>query len=277
MRESYIIEPNCTSELTIIQYCMLEWIARSRYNGETSQGKFSLVEMTKDSSILYYNRKFLTDCKLITRQALCQRTGETSIQGMVYHLPRYYCEMKPKALVITEKVVNILKTRPSHIADYDEIKLIVLGRAEARKWFRGNEFTKFIRTDETVAYRTLYPDAEPREYMLKNKRNEEKQIRIMRLIDPDADVYDLWYKEEQTEEDQKDGFLDSQKAYIDMPVLQQAYNVIANSGEQGISQSVLAAQMGLDRLNARALVKNLVRIKAVEGSAVDEGRQRTTK
>lgn len=277
MRESFIIEPNCTAELTIIQYCMLEWIARSRYNGETSQGKYSLVELTKDSSILYYNRKFLTDCKLITRQALCQRTGETSIQGMVFHLPRYYCEMKPKGLLITEKVVNILKTRPNFMADYDEIKLMVLGRAEARKWFRGNEFMKYVRTDETVAYRTLYPDANPREYMLKNKKHEEKQVRIMRLIDPDADVYDLWYKEEQPEEDQKDGFLDSQKAYIDMPVLQQAYNLIAHSGEQGISQSALAAQMGLDRLNARALVKNLIRIKAIEGSAVDEGRQRTTK
>lgn len=256
---------------------MLEWIARSRYNGETSQGKYSLVELTKDSSILYYNRKFLTDCKLITRQALCQRTGETSIQGMVFHLPRYYCEMKPKGLLITEKVVNILKTRPNFMADYDEIKLMVLGRAEARKWFRGNEFMKYVRTDETVAYRTLYPDANPREYMLKNKKHEEKQVRIMRLIDPDADVYDLWYKDEQPEEDQKDGFLDSQKAYIDMPVLQQAYNLIAHSGEQGISQSALAAQMGLDRLNARALVKNLIRIKAIEGSAVDEGRQRTTK
>ncbi|XP_019546939.3 general transcription factor 3C polypeptide 1 [Aedes albopictus] len=277
MRESFIIEPNFTAELTIIQYCMLEWIARSRFNGETSQGKYSLVELTKDSSILYYNRKFLTDCKLITRQALCQRTGETSIQGMVFHLPRYYCEMKPKGLLITEKVVNILKTRPNYMADYDEIKLMVLGRAEARKWFRGNEFTKYVRTDETVTYRTLYPEAERREYMLKNKKNEEKQVRIMRLIDPDADVYDLWYKDEQPEEDQKDGFLDSQKAYIDMPVLQQAYNVIASSGEQGISQSALATQLGLDRLNARALVKNLMRIKAIDGSSVDEGRQRTTK
>ncbi|XP_055636014.1 general transcription factor 3C polypeptide 1 [Toxorhynchites rutilus septentrionalis] len=277
MREAHIIDPNCTFELTIIQYCMLEWIARSRFNGETSQGKFSLVELTKDSSILYYNRKFLTDCKLITRQGLCQRTGESSIQGMVYHLPRYYTEMKPKTLVITEKVVNILKQRPGYMADYDEIKHVVLGRAEARKWFRGNEFTKFIRTDETVPYRVLYPEADPREWRLKNKKGEEKQVRIMRLIDPEADVYDVWYKDEQPEDDQKDGILNSQKAYIDMPVLQQAYNVIALSGEHGVSQSALAIQMGLDRLNARAVVKNLVRLKAVEGHAVDEGRQRTTK
>lgn len=277
MRESFILVPNFSFELTIIQYCMLEWIARSRYNGETSQGKYSLVELTKDSSILYYNRKFLTDCKLIIRQPLCQRTGETSIQGMVYHLPRYYSEMKPKTLVITEKVVNILKQRPGYMADYDEIKHIVLGQAEARKWFRGNEFTKFVKTDETVPYRSIYPDAEPREWTLKNKKGEEKQVRIMRLIDPEADVYDLWYKEETTEEDQKDGILNSQKAYIDMPVLQQAYTVIAKSGEHGISQTALATEIGVDKLNARAVVKNLMRLKAIEGHAVDEGRQRTTK
>ncbi|XP_058811825.1 general transcription factor 3C polypeptide 1 [Topomyia yanbarensis] len=277
MRESFIQHQNCTYDLTIIQYCMLEWIARSRFNGETSQGKYSLVELTKDSSILYYNRKFLTDCKLVTRQAFCQRTGETSIQGMIYHLPRYYNEMKPKTLVITEKVVNILKQRPGYIADYDEIKHIVLGRAEARKWFRGNEFTKYVKTDEAVPYRTLYPDAQPREWKLKNKKNEEKQVRVMRLIDPNADVYDLWYKEEVPDDDQKDGILNSQKAYIDMPVLQQAYNVIAKMGEQGISQSSLAVEMGVDKLNSRAIVKNLMRLKAVEGHAVDEGRQRTTK
>ncbi|XP_058461806.1 general transcription factor 3C polypeptide 1 [Malaya genurostris] len=277
MRESFIRHQNCTYELTIIQYCMLEWIARSRFNGETSQGKYSLVELTKDSSILYYNRKFLTDCKLVTRQSFCQRTGETSIQGMIYHLPRYYNEMKPKTLLITEKVVNILKQRPGYMADYDEIKHIVLGRAEARKWFRGNEFTKYVKTDETVPYRDLYPEAHPREWKLKSKKSEEKHVRVMRLIDPEADVYDLWYKEDVPEDDQKDGILNSQKAYIDMPVLQQAYNVIASMSDQGISQSSLAVEIGVDKLNSRAVVKNLMRLKAIEGHAIDEGRQRTTK
>ncbi|XP_039449213.1 general transcription factor 3C polypeptide 1 [Culex pipiens pallens] len=277
MRESFIVNSNFTLDFTIIQYCMLEWIARARFNGETSQGKYSLLELTKDSSILYYNRKFLTDYKLITRQSLCQRTGESSIQGMVFHLPRYYNEMKPKNLMITEKVVNILKQRPNYQADYEEIKQIVLGRSEARKWFRCPEFAKYIRTDETVPYRVLYPDADEREWKMKNRKCEEKQVRVMRLIDPTADIYELWYKDEVPEEDQNDGILNSQKAYIDMPILQQAYNIVAAAGESGVSQSSMALQMGLDKLNARGVVKNLMRLKAVEGHAVDEGRQRTTK
>ncbi|XP_055584822.1 general transcription factor 3C polypeptide 1 [Uranotaenia lowii] len=278
LREMFIIEPNNTLELSIIQFCILEWVGRSRYNGETSQGKYSLVEITKDSAILFYNRKVLIEGKLMTRQSLCQRTGESSIQGMVYHLPRYYQEMKPKGLVLTEKVVNILKMRPGYMADYDEIKQIVLGRAEARKWFRGNEFVKFIKTDETVPYRLLYPDADKREWQMRNKKGEEKQVRVMRLIDPEADVYDMWYsKDDQAEDEQKDGILNSQKAYIDMPVLQQAYNVIGRAGEQGISQSMMATEMGLDKLNSRSVVRNLLKLKAIEGHAVDEGRQRTTK
>lgn len=64
---------------------------------------------------------------------------------MVFHLPRYYNEIKVKNL-ITEKVVNIVKQRPNYQVNYEEIKQIVLGRSEARKWFRCAEFGKYVRT-----------------------------------------------------------------------------------------------------------------------------------
>lgn len=108
---------------------------------------------------------------------------------------------------------------------------------------------------------------------MKNKKSKEKQIRVMRLMDPEADVYELWYKDDVPEEDQKEGMLNSQKAFIDMPVLQQAYNIVAASGESGVSQSSMALQMRLDNLNARAVLKNLMGLKAVEGRAVNKGRR----
>lgn len=280
MRESFLIVPNCTVELTGMQYCLLEWIGRSRFNGETSHGKFSLVEVTGDSSSLFYHRKVLSGAKLITRQNLSIRVDDISIQGMVFHLPRYYTEMKTKQMVIAERVVNELKRRDHYMADYEEIKLMVLNKSEAGKVFRTPEFQRYIKTDESVPFRTLYPDASKNAYM--TKRGEEKMVRVMRLIDPNADVYDACNRDaaEEGAAEAKEGFLagaDSNSLYVDVPLLQLAYNVVAHHGGKGISQSEMAQEMGLDKLNARGVVKNLVKLKAIESMAVDEGRQRTSK
>uniref|UniRef100_A0A182VZZ0 Uncharacterized protein n=1 Tax=Anopheles minimus TaxID=112268 RepID=A0A182VZZ0_9DIPT len=280
MRESFLIIPNCTAELTAMQYCILEWIGRSRFNGETSHGKYSLVEISGDSSSLFYHRKVLSNAKLITRQNLSIRIDDVSIQGMVFHLPRYYAEMKTKQLLVVERVVGELKKRDHFMADYEEIKLMVLNKSDAGKLFRSPEFQRYIKTDESVPFRTLYPDAPQSSYM--TKRGEEKMIRVMRLVDPTADVYDLWSREaaEEGGAEAKEGFLasaDSKALYADVPLLQLAYNTIVNHGGKGISQSEMAQEMGLDKLNARAVVKNLTKLKCIESMTVDEGRQRTSK
>jgi len=55
-------------ELTIIQYCVLERIGRSRYMGEVTQGKVSLQLLGEDPKALFYHRKFLIKHKLIAKQ-----------------------------------------------------------------------------------------------------------------------------------------------------------------------------------------------------------------
>ncbi|XP_049535938.1 general transcription factor 3C polypeptide 1 [Anopheles darlingi] len=277
LRESFLIPGNCTTELTGIQYCMLEWIGRSRFNGETSQGRFSLLEMTRDSSTLYYNRKVLCGAKLVTRQTFCMRTGDSSTQGVLFHLPRYYREMKTRQQLVVERVVNELQNRPYHMADYGEIKQLVLGKTEAKKIFRSPEFARFVRTDETVPYRTLYPTAPASDWM--SKKGDEKSVRVMRLVDPTTDIYEVWCRDG-TEEDAREGFLaraDSSALYVDKPLLRLAYELIGKSGTSGISQSELATTLGLDRLNARSIVRNLLRLKVVESQSFNEGRQRTAK
>ena len=55
-------------ELTIMQYCVLERIGRSRYMGEVTQGKVSLHLLGEDPKALFYHRKFLIKHKLIVKQ-----------------------------------------------------------------------------------------------------------------------------------------------------------------------------------------------------------------
>uniref|UniRef100_A0A182JAE2 Uncharacterized protein n=1 Tax=Anopheles atroparvus TaxID=41427 RepID=A0A182JAE2_ANOAO len=275
LRESFLMNQNCTVELTIMQYCMLEWIGRSRFNGETSHGKFSLLEVTGDSSSLFYYRKALCNGRLITRQNLSIRSEDVSIQGIVFHLPRYYTEMKSKQLLIAERVVSELKRRKHYVADYEEMKMIMLGRADAGKLFRSPEFQRYIKTDEMVPYREIYPDAPVSAWQ--SKRGDEKLLRIMRLIDPNADVQD---REGPEETEAKDGFMagaDSSMLYVDLSLARQAYQTVAASGDTGISQSEMATKLELDRLNSRSVLKHLIRLKIVESQSVDEGRQRTAK
>jgi hypothetical protein len=55
-------------ELTIMHYCVLERIGRSRYMGEVTQGKVSLQLLGEDPKALFYHRKFLIKHKLIVKQ-----------------------------------------------------------------------------------------------------------------------------------------------------------------------------------------------------------------
>lgn len=55
-------------ELTVMQYCVLERIGRSRYMGEVTQGKVSLQLVGEDPKVLFYHRKYLMKYKLIVKQ-----------------------------------------------------------------------------------------------------------------------------------------------------------------------------------------------------------------
>jgi hypothetical protein len=60
------------------------------------------------------------------------------------------------------------------------------------------DFQKVVLADQKVPYRSLYPDATESEW--KSKKYEEKQVRVMILIDPNVDLSTIWYKEDEPED-----------------------------------------------------------------------------
>lgn len=58
LRESILIPPTIylDTDLTLLQYCILERVGRSRYNGEATQGKWSLCDIVRDSVTFHYLR-----------------------------------------------------------------------------------------------------------------------------------------------------------------------------------------------------------------------------
>lgn len=57
LREKSLFLPNAGEPgLLLLPYCLLEVIGRSRYNGEITAGKLSLLRYVKDSASIFYAR-----------------------------------------------------------------------------------------------------------------------------------------------------------------------------------------------------------------------------
>nr|CAD7571813.1 unnamed protein product [Timema californicum] len=323
-------------ELTLMQYCLLERVGRSRYMGEVTQGKVSLQLMGEDPKSLFYYRLQLLKHKLVVKQVHHQKSGVHNCSGSLLHLPRFHVERKPKALFLTERVIQILKERPNYIAEYEEIRQ-ELGLAHSlKKLFKTFDFQRYVKTDIRLPYRTLYPNAKIEEWKHKGS-DKEKHIRVIQLINPDMDVKEIWSRfeegydneEEEDEPDVDENFigetiilkqlpvkhctnatwlvafvfmvtnttrklhrsslrlfgqictwsrlLHGDDVYLDQPLLTQAFNIVDEAGPKGCSQVELSKRMGLTKLQARTLYRNLLKRGVVAAYMHDIGRQRVSR
>ncbi|XP_071452736.1 general transcription factor 3C polypeptide 1 isoform X2 [Hetaerina americana] len=265
-----------TSELTLAHYCLLERIGRSRYHGEVTIGRTSLQQVGIDPKTLFYLRKFLLNHKLITKQIFHLKNYGQNSSGSLLHLTKFYILRRPKVLVLTQKVVEILKSRPDHYAEYEEIRQILGIHYSLKKLTKSAEFQKFVKSD-MLPYRTVYPEADHTEWKLK-AFDKEKMIRVVQLVKPDVDVEEVWSKEDGDEDDDScSGYLDQSKIMFDRPLLCQAYDFFEKAGPSGLSKVELGSLMGLSKLEARTICRNLVKCGFVSLYMQDVGRQRVTR
>lgn len=224
-----------TLELTIMHYCFLERVGRSRYHGEVTQGKLSLAALNEDPKSLFYHRKFLLHHKLITKQVHNQKSAGHCGNGSLLHLPRFYVERKPKVTYLAEQVLEILRSKKNGVVEYDEIKKKLGIENSIKKLFKTSSFQKIVKTDLCVPYRTLYPNAEPSEWRQKQDPSKEKKIRVVQVIFPDVDIANLWNKEEK-DDDEDVIELDVSNHKFKVPYLKQANTIVEASELDGIAQ-----------------------------------------
>ncbi|KAG7208455.1 hypothetical protein KM043_014681 [Ampulex compressa] len=265
-----------TLELNITQYCFLERVGRSRYHGEVTQGKLSLSALKEDPKSLFYHRKYLLRHKLITKQIHHQKSSGHSYNGSLLHLPRFFVERKPKVLFLAEQVINILKSKDNYVAEYDEIKRKLQIENSIKKLYKTSFFQKVVKTDIRVPYRTLYPNAKPKEWQLKNNANKEKMIRVVQLLVPDIDIMEVWNKDETPEEEEIID-MDVSCHKLNVPYLKQANTIIEASESEGVCQGHLSRLMGVTKLQSRTLLRNMVKANIVATYMNDIGRQRLAK
>lgn len=87
--------------------------------------------------------------RLLVKQPYAQKYREQNLQGHLFHLPKFYLNNRPRYLVLTEKIVEYLKTRPNYTADYHELR-VVIGDAKGmvlKKLSKTADFTRFVQTN----------------------------------------------------------------------------------------------------------------------------------
>lgn len=112
------------------------------------------------------------------------------------------------------------------------------------------------------------------------KKGGEKSIRVLQLREPNINVYDIWPRQPEQDEDElsvENGFLCNDVELYNVDLNAQAYKIIEQSKFDGITSTEFRTIMGLTKLNARILLRNLERLGEVTTFRVDQGRQRTSK
>lgn len=105
--------------------------------------------------------------------------------------------------------------------------------------------------------------------------DNEKQVKVVRLIDPSIDPEALFQGDEAPpddgslysegeEESSSSGILSNAVIQRHHPsIVQQAYAFVEASGSEGLTQGALAEQLGLSQLDARSTIRVLSRLMIV--------------
>ena len=285
-------DPLLFEELSKLQWCLLERIGRARYLGEATQGKGSLSNITKiPPKTLHYHLKDPERMGLICKQPIYQKIRGMNAHGSVYSLPRFHVQRKSKPMMLTYKVIKLLKTKPNCIALYPEvIEALNLTQQAIKKLYKHTMFKNNIRSDVRVPHRFLYPNANDQEW--KTAHGEERQYRVMELINKDMDPEEFWSDDRKDENDEQDGD-DEEEAKLDGPyrtvpydksriviersMAWQSYRLLEEAGPAGLTQLELGVKLGVPKLEARSIYRYLQRSGVTIQYTLDQGRQRSYK
>ena len=279
-------DPLHVAGITATQWAILERVGRARYQGEVTQGKLSLQAMNENPKTLFYHRKALVTKGLILKQVHHQKSRGQNFQGTLFHLPRFYVERKPKALILVRNAIEFLKTQEDGIASYEDVRNHLSLGNSVKKLFKTHEFQKFMKGDVRVPYRCLYPTADESEWKRKGT-NQEKSVRVVKLLDLDVDPESVFGDEDgetlnKTEQESLEkgetpaGVLDQSGWLLDRTMMWQAFAKVEGAGAEGLSQQQLGQVLGQGKLEARTICRNLLRRGLVVTVMKDIGRQRVT-
>lgn len=262
-------------DMTDFKYAMLERIGRSRYLGQTSQGRLDLSVFKGTASNMFLQRKRLLQRNLITKQEHYQKDSKgVSHTGSLMHLPRFYVERQTKMQVLMQQVCETLAKRPN--------KCEVLQKLRADMGMKEGAFKKLVNAAaprylnvRSVTFKDFFPTATEKECYTKNKKM--RILRVVELIKPYKRGAEEEDEEDHNEEEEDVVFFQPKKFIYNRTPLHQAYKLVREAGTAGITQRQIQLEMTSSRVEARAVCKGLVKRGVVVSYIEDVGRQRVAR
>ncbi|XP_055845496.1 general transcription factor 3C polypeptide 1 [Episyrphus balteatus] len=272
LRYSCLIPPQISipTEITASQYCVLEFIGRSRKNGITTAGKFSILHCCRDAAIGFYIKNKLIRLGLITRQCYTEKRADRLIGSSLLHLTRFYSPNKTAFQAVVEKMFFALKHTPNQRLSMTGIRQLF--PSENQAMIKKIQTTQFFKKIFDVSN---CPAKELADFKLTSKYNGSREILCVKLKNPCLSEDELFNDDEIIEEKESNGFYDYKHSYVDMPLAEEIYRAIEKCGSEGCSQSQLCTNMSANHLNVRQGLKKAVQQKLITSYSKDMGRQRT--
>uniref|UniRef100_A0A2R5LKQ0 Proteinral transcription factor iiic polypeptide 1 alpha n=1 Tax=Ornithodoros turicata TaxID=34597 RepID=A0A2R5LKQ0_9ACAR len=276
-RERAIMGPNNSvqdMDLNDRKYAILERIGRSRYLGQTSQGKQDLTAFKETPANMFVHRKKLLQRNLVTKQVHYQKdSGGGSHTGSLMHLPRFYVERHTKMQVLIQEACRLLAAKPDKREVLQKIRADMGMKEGAFKKLLGVATPRYLNV-RSMPFIEFFPNATEKECYTKNKK-----MRILRVVE-------LVKYFQKGEEDEEEGdhageediiFFAPENFIYNLTPLEQAYRAVRKAGTAGISQSQLQVALTATKPEVRCLCKSLLKKGIVVTYMEDVGRQRVSK
>lgn len=177
------------------------------------------------------------------------------------HLPRFFILYGDTPTDNTAKrFYDYLKTKPNCLAATTELLQFYQGTRKTFISFIKRNSTVFV-FDTKYSYKKLYPND--------TKVKKDRFISVVYLKDPNAE-----FPIDEDDIEQKEGLLDLSNQLLNVPLIHQVYQKIAESGNEGYTQQEIGNYFGLSRLNARSVMRRLCNSRDITFYAKDIGKQR---
>ncbi|XP_056587821.1 general transcription factor 3C polypeptide 1 [Triplophysa dalaica] len=278
VRSRALIGPEGNSELKLSDptYCILERLARARWQGELQREMHTRI-FRMDAGKMHYLRRTLDRNRLITIQSHVSRLASGAQQhSLLLLLPRFHVDRRSKYDILMGSVSNLLSEVPNKMMIM--VKLRQQLRVSERTFKRVYQYMLAAKMVSLlrIPLKELDPDGGP----FRTLRGTEVFVRCLKLLKAyrHKDV-----EEDEDDENEEDGEGPVKRSALAVPrvierdMLSQAYDIVVSSGSRGISQSVLRGQLNIGRLEGRMVCRTLERNDMIKGFMEDVGRQRTTK
>ncbi|RWS06993.1 general transcription factor 3C polypeptide 1-like protein [Dinothrombium tinctorium] len=267
---------NFCLDLTPMQYCILERVGRSRYQGEVTIGK-EAPNYKETPKSLFYFRKKLIRCGLIKKQTHVlhePKTGQNR-HGLLLMLPRFYSLRLTPIAVAAKKINDVLLTEPNNECDYTTLREKT---GIKQKMFR-HVFPSYLKNFKVHEY----TDEEDEKAVTRRRVKLIKPINLQDdeesdgEADGDDDDEDVPCLKECNDLSKLGQIFNPCTILADRTMLTQALCVIEScQAKNGISLREIGEHLKLPKLEVRALTRILERLGEVTAIRVEEGRQKIT-